>query len=165
MENLLRNVNVNKKVLMAVIVVNMLIISMYYSYALVQVNDIRDNNVVVNNGNKIDFTFASNVSGNKFTLDAGKSKTVTISLSSSETSDVKYKLYYITNGNGNVVVSSNENFNGNIVGGVMNKSKTITLTFKNTSNTGVEIFLGGHASSIDKDVVLQTYEHEIVISK
>ena len=82
MKNLNREINLNKKFIVIFMLVNIIALALYYSYALFQINVIQDNIVVVNTAPSIDlnFSIAEQPSSNNITLASGESKTITINL-------------------------------------------------------------------------------------
>ena len=137
------NKEINIKVIIFLLLVNILGISFYSSYALFEVSVVYDNVVIIKTGTVDIETTVSNSTDQTFTLSSGETKNVTVNLSSTASGSVGYKMYYdVTQGISNFIVTSTESFTNDIVEGVMTTSKTITFTFQNTGNEDLTIYLG-----------------------
>ena len=73
-----KEININKKFIILLILVNFLIIGLYYSYALFEISIIQDNVVVLKTGNVNITTTLTNYSNNTFTLASGETKEITV---------------------------------------------------------------------------------------
>ena len=90
--NLKREINLNKKFIIIMILVNLIALGLYYSYALFETKVIKDNVVVIKT---LSINITTDVSGyenNRITLLSGESKTLTINLESNYTSPNAYML-------------------------------------------------------------------------
>ena len=162
MKNLNREINLNKKFIVIFMLINIIALALYYSYALFQINVIQDNIVVVNTAPSIDlnFSIAEQPSSNNITLASGESKTITINLTSSSNSSVGYKLFYYKQPGDSstftVSYSGTETFANNILQGVMKSSKQLILTFTNTGSKSLTMTLGAKAGYAGSVIKLET---------
>ena len=143
MKNLNKEININKKFILILILINILIIGLYYSYALFQINVIQNNIVVLKTGG-INLSIQGQDT-NSISLAVGETKTITVNLTSPSTAEMKYKMYYdVTNGVSFFTVTSTEDFSttDNAVEGSITSNKTLTLTFENTGSAAITVVLG-----------------------
>ncbi len=142
--NLNKEININKKFIVLFLLVNIVALCFYYSYALFQVNVIKNNAIVINTSSSIPSitTTIDDTSLNTFTLSANSSKTVSVKITASTTSAMAYKMYYDVEGYGTFRVTSTESFPNNLVEGTFTNTKTISLTFTNSSSSDLTIILG-----------------------
>jgi len=161
--DLQRTININKKFIAIMILLSLISVMSYYSYALFQVNVVKNGVIIIRTGS-IDLTATvQDETNNTFTVTANSSKTVTINLTSTNTSEIGYKMYY-ENLTGELIVTSNETFTNNIVEGKMTTSKTITLTFTNSGTENVSITLGGLGGLAQYPIPIEDgNKHELVI--
>lgn len=161
--NLNRTINLNKKFIVLLFLVNIVALCLYYSYALFQVTVIQ-NNAVVLSTSTVNLTLSTNVTNNSFSLSSGET-TVNITLNSTNTSALGYKMYYTSStGNESLQVTSATEFNNYVVEGTMTSSKTFSLTFKNNGGDSV-ITLGAIGGVVGVPIVLQSGQHEIRLTK
>lgn len=164
MINLKKEINLNKKFVVILILVNVMMIFLYYSYALFQITVIQDNVVVIKTGTVNIVASIEGLDNPSFTLASGEVKTVTVNLNTTNEGDIAYKLYYVkTGGVSDFVVTSSESFTDNIVEGIMTTSKTIVLTFENTGSEELTIYLGAQAGLVGYDIELKQGT-ELIIS-
>jgi len=161
--DLQRTININKKFIVIMILLSLISVMSYYSYALFQVNVVKNGVIIIRTGS-IDLTATvQNETNNTFTVTANSSKTVTINLTSTNSSEIAYKMYY-ENLTGELTVTSNETFTDNIVEGKMTTSKTITLTFTNSGSDDVSITLGGLGGLAQYPIPIEDrFKHELII--
>ena len=163
--DLQREINLNKKFILILVLVCILTIGLYTSYAYFQISVIQ-NNVVVLQTASIDIT--TTISGYdtpSFTLNQGESKTITVNLSSTAAGDIGYKMYYdITSGISKFIVTSTTTFTNNIVEGEMNSTETITFTFQNTGSSNITITLGTQGGLTGSPITLEQGV-ELVLNK
>ena len=163
--DLQREINLNKKFILILVLVCILTIGLYTSYAYFQISVIQ-NNVVVLQTASIDIT--TTISGYdtpSFTLNQGESKTITVNLSSTAAGDIGYKMYYdITSGISKFIVTSTTTFTNNIVEGEMNSTETITFTFQNTGSSNITITLGAQGGLTGSPITLEQGV-ELVLNK
>ena len=163
--DLQREINLNKKFILILVLVCILTIGLYTSYAYFQISVIQ-NNVVVLQTASIDIT--TTISGYdtpSFTLNQGESKTITVNLSSTAAGDIAYKMYYdITSGISKFIVTSTTTFTNNIVEGEMNSTETITFTFQNTGSSNITITLGAQGGLTGSPITLEQGV-ELVLNK
>ena len=92
--DLQRTININKKFIVIMILLSLISVMSYYSYALFQVNVVKNGVIIIRTGS-IDLTATvENETNNTFTVTANSSKTVTINLTSTNSSEIAYKMYY-----------------------------------------------------------------------
>ena len=163
--DLQREINLNKKFILILVLVCILTIGLYTSYAYFQISVIQ-NNVVVLQTASIDIT--TTISGYdtpSFTLNQGESKTITVNLSSTADGDIAYKMYYdITSGISTFIVTSTTTFTNDIVEGEMNSTETITFTFQNTGSSNITITLGTQGGLTGSPITLEQGV-ELVLNK
>ena len=163
--DLQREINLNKKFILILVLVCILTIGLYTSYAYFQISVIQ-NNVVVLQTASIDIT--TTISGYdtpSFTLNQGESKTITVNLSSTADGDIAYKMYYdITSGISTFIVTSTTTFTNDIVEGEMNSTETITFTFQNTGSSNITITLGAQGGLTGSSITLEQGV-ELVLNK
>ena len=153
--DLKKEININKKVIIFLILLNVISISTYYSYALFQVNVIKHNAIILKTATSLDITTTiDNTTSDTFTLSGNSNKTVEVKLDTNGiTSALAYKMYYeITSGTSSFTVTSTENFTDNKVEGIMQPydrgndtkitGKVFSLTFTNKTNNNLTIKLG-----------------------
>ena len=167
MNYLQKDIKLNSKFILVLLLFNIIIIGIYYSYALFEITVIQNSIVKIETGT-IDITTAiTGYDTPSFTLATGETKNITVTLTSTATIDISYKMYYdITNGVSLFKVTSTTDFTttNNIVEGEMNTSKTITFTFQNTGNEDITITLGtqvglkGYPISLEQGIELKLNE-------
>jgi len=156
MKNLNKEININKKFIVMFVLLNFIIMGMYYSYALFQVSVIQDNVVVIKTGSVNITTSITDLDSSSFTLTSGETKTVTVNLNSTNEGNIEYKMYYdVTSGISDFIVTSTEVFTDDIVEGSMETTKTITFTFQNTGNNDITIQLGTQGGLSGYDIELK----------
>ena len=162
--NLNRTINLNKKFIVLLFLVNIIALCLYYSYALFQVTVIQNNAVVLSTGT-VDLTFSTNLTNNSFSLYNGNEITVNITLNSTNASAIGYKLYYTSStGKESLQVSSATEFDNYVVEGTMTSSKTFSLTFKNNGSYSI-ITLGAIGGVAGAPIELESGQHEIRLTK
>ena len=161
MNYLKKDIKLNTKFILVLLLINIIVIGVYYSYALFEITVIQNSVVKIETGT-IDIT--TSVSGSStptITLAAGESKTVTVNLTTDLTHDIAYKMYH--NGTSDLKVYSNTAFANNIVEGLMNQTKTIVFTFENTGTSSITFTLGTQGG-IKGNKINLTQGTQIVIS-
>ena len=154
--DLKREVNLNKKFILILVLVCVLTIGLYTSYAYFQISVIQNNVVVLQTASINITTVISGYDTPSFTLNQGESKTITINLSSTADGDIAYKMYYImTSGEATFDVTSTTSFTNDIVEGEMNKTETIVFTFENTGDSTITITLGTQGGLKDYPITLE----------
>ncbi|MBQ8471989.1 MAG: hypothetical protein IJ501_00630 [Bacilli bacterium] len=145
MKNLNKEININKKIIVLMILFTIITIGLYTSYALFEISVIQNNVVVIKTGTVDITTSITDLDTPTFTLTKGETKTITVNLTTSVTNDIGYKMYYdVTSGISlfNVTSTTDYTSTNNKVEGELNTSKTITFTFQNTGNEDLTITLG-----------------------
>ena len=150
--NLRKEINLNKKIIIGMILVNIIILGVYYSYALFEVNTIKNNVIVINTAAINITTEVVGYNNNRVTLNGGESKTLTINLTSNYSNSNTYLLYYkLISGENNIQSSSLT------TKGEMNGTITITCVVTNTGNSASTIEIGtkggiiGYNINVDND--------------
>lgn len=153
---LTKEFNLNKKIMIILVLVNIIIIYLGYSYALFRVSVIYDNVVVIKTG-KIDINVSiTGYSNSTISLSGGEKKDITVNLTNDLDIEVTYKMYYeILSGNSDIVVASIENFDDNILGGVMKSSKEINLILENKGINPVTISFGCEGGVVGHELILK----------
>ncbi len=163
-KNLNKEININKKFIIIMILFTLITIGLYTSYAYFQVSVIKDNVVVIKTTTINIETSVVGYSNNTFTLSAGESKTITVNLTSNQNRDIGYKMYYImTSGSNTFTANSSVSFPNSKVEGVMNTSKTITFIFKNTGTSSISIKLGTQGGLKDYSIPLDSGNNELMV--
>ena len=160
---LAKEINLNKKFILIFVLINIIALGLYYSYALFQVNVIKDNVIVIHTGT-INLTVSATgtgVSNNSFTLNSGETKEITINLSTTKTGEIGYKLYYTRVGTTTLEITPSRGFGSNVVAGTMTTSDSFTLTFKNTGNKNITITIGGIGGIAGYPIPLADGQNEI----
>ena len=161
--NLQKEINLNKKFILILVLVNIIALGLYYSYALFQVKVIKDNVIVINTGT-INLTVTTGETNNTFTVAAGETKTINVSLTTTNQSEIGYKLYYTASNSNALTITSPKDFQDNIVKGTFTTSDTFTLKFKNTGLSSVTITLGGIGGLAAYPITLESGQNEITLS-
>ena len=154
-----RELKINKKFIIILILVNILALTLYYSYALFEIRVIKDQVIVINSGSINLSVSVANETNNTFTVNQGETKIVTVNLTSTNNMDISYKLTYTTTSN-DLIIMASEYTDNNVVYGDMFESKTIYLTFKNTGSTDATISIGGRGGlkGLGSSISLETGE-------
>lgn len=163
--NLGKEINLNKKFIIIMVLLNIITIGMYYSYALFEVNVVK-NNVVVLRTLSIDVVTTitgEGASNNSFTIASGETKTVTVNLTTTQTDEIGYKMYYTTEGTPNLEIRSNAMFDNNILAGTMTSAKTFTLTIKNNGESSITLTLGTIGGLKQYPINLESGKNEIEV--
>ena len=149
-------VNLNKKFILILVLVCVLTIGLYTSYAYFQITVIQNNVVVLQTASIDIITNIEGYDNPTFTLNSGESKTITVNLSSTADGDIAYKMYYImTSGEATFDVTSTTSFTNDIVEGEMNKTETIVFTFENTGDSTITITLGTQGGLKEYPITLE----------
>ena len=149
-------VNLNKKFILILVLVCVLTIGLYTSYAYFQITVIQNNVVVLQTASIDIITNIEGYDNPSFTLNSGESKTITVNLSSTADGDIAYKMYYImTSGEATFEVTSTTSFTNDIVEGEMNKTETIVFTFENTGDSTITITLGTQGGLKEYPITLE----------
>ena len=138
-----KEINLNKKVIVFLVLMCVLSIGMYSSYAYYEVSVIKNSVIVLKTAEiKITTTVVSQ-ENNTFTIPKGGSKTLTVNLTTELTSQIAYKMYYeVVSGVSLFNVTSTTTFTNDIVEGDMTSSKSFSFTFTNTGQNDITIKLG-----------------------
>ena len=83
--DLQKTINLNKKFILIMVLLSLISVMSYYSYALFEINVVKNGVVVLRTGSIDLTTEVENETNNTFTVTANSSKTVTINLSSTNT--------------------------------------------------------------------------------
>ena len=161
-----KEINLNKKFIIILLFLTVITLGMYSSYAYYEVSVIK-NSVIVLKTAEVNLNIeVVNQKNNTFTIPKNDSITVTINLTSTSTSEIGYKLYYILNTNNtNYVVTSTEAFNNNAIEGTLTSSKQIALTFTNNSNEDISITLGANGGLKEYPMVVDKGEPLMISPK
>ena len=161
-----KEINLNKKFIIILLFLCVISIGMYSSYAYYEVSVIK-NSIIVLKTAEVNLNLeVVNHENNTFIIPKNDSITVTINLTSTSTSEIGYKLYYILNTNNtNYVVTSTETFNNNAIEGTLTSSKQIALTFTNNSNEDISITLGANGGLKEYPMVVDKGEPLMISPK
>ena len=160
-----KEINLNKKVIVFLVLMCVLSIGMYSSYAYYEVSVIKNSVIVLKTASINITTTVVNQQNNTFTIPAGGSKTLTVNLTTELTNQIAYKMYYeVTPEVSAFKVTSTETFTNNIVEGDMTSSKSFSFTFTNTGLNDITIKLGtqggltGYPITLDQGIELKLNE-------
>ncbi len=161
-----KEINLNKKFIIILLFLTVITLGMYSSYAYYEVSVIK-NSVIVLKTAEVNLNLeVVNHENNTFIIPKNDSITVTINLTSTSTSEIGYKLYYILNTNNtNYVVTSTETFNNNAIEETLTSSKQIALTFTNNSNEDISITLGANGGLKEYPMVVDKGEPLMISPK
>jgi len=81
-----KEINLNKKFILILILINIIIIGIYYSYALFQISIVKDDIVVLKTGT-IDIVTTIGYDNNEFTLSGGEEKVMQAEISIGQLQD------------------------------------------------------------------------------
>ncbi len=175
MKNLNREININKKVILVLVLVCVLALVFYSSYALFQISVIKDNVVVIKTGNiEIETTIndgskTSTISGlqtTDLTINSGESRNVTFNLSTSADGEIAYKMFYkLINGTGPFYITSTTNFEDGILTQKMNKATSFTLRIENKGSDTLKIAVGVKGGLADSEILLSNGNMAVILNK
>ena len=138
-----KEINLNKKVIVFLVLMCILSIGMYSSYAYYEVSVIKNSVIVLKTASINITTTVVNQENNTFTIPKGNSITLTVNLTTELTNQIGYKMYYeVVSGISLFNVTSTETFTNDIVEGDMTSSKSFSFTFTNTGQNDITIKLG-----------------------
>ena len=154
-----KEINLNKKFIIILLFLTVITLGMYSSYAYYEVSVIK-NSVIVLKTAEINLNLeVVNQENNTFTIPKNDSISITVNLTSTNTGEIGYKLYYILNTNNtDYDVASTETFNNNVIEGTLTSSKQITLTFTNNSSEDISITLGANGGLKEYPVLIEKGE-------
>ena len=161
MKDLNKTINLNKKFIIVLVLVNILIVSFYYSYALFEYRVIK-NGVVVLQTEQFNLTYSTNKTNNTLTIGAGQTDSITIILTG-DSEERGYKLWYTSSNKPNIEVTTSESYitTNYTVKGTFTSGKQITLTIKNTGNSSVTLTIGANFGWKEYEVLLEDGQNEI----
>ncbi|MBR3661210.1 MAG: hypothetical protein IKN63_04875 [Bacilli bacterium] len=157
-----KEININKKFILILILVNIIVLALYYSYALFEFNIIKNNVVTIKTGN-INFSISTNIDNNVLTLAPNEEKEVVVTMTSTEDKIIGYQLFYTSNNLPRLKVLASEEYPDYIVKGTFLTSKEVTLTFKNIGLESVNLTIGGRGGLENFPIILNEGESEIEI--
>ena len=138
-----KEIKINKYLIIFLLLVYVITIGLYTSYAYYEVSVIK-NGVVVIKTATIDIT--TNVvdqKNNTFTIPASSNITVTVNLTTELTNEIGYKMYYeVISGISPFNVTSTTTFTNDIVEANMTSSTQLQFTFTNLGSNDITIKLG-----------------------
>ena len=138
-----KEIKLNKYLIIFLLLVYVITIGLYTSYAYYEVSVIK-NGVVVIKTATIDIT--TNVvdqENNTFTIPASSNITVTVNLTTELTNEIGYKMYYeVISGISTFNATSTTNFTNDIVEANMTSSTQLQFTFTNLGSNDITIKLG-----------------------
>ncbi len=138
-----KEINLNKKIIVFLVLMCVLSIGMYSSYAYYEVSVIKNSVIVLKTASINITTTVVNQENNTFTIPKGSSITLTVNLTTELTNQIAYKMYYeVVSGISLFNVTSTETFTNNIVEGDMTSSKSFSFTFTNIGENDITIKLG-----------------------
>ena len=138
-----KEINLNKKIIVFLVLMCILSIGMYSSYAYYEVSVIKNSVIVLKTASINITTTVVNQENNTFTIPKGNSITLTVNLTTELTNQIGYKMYYeVVSGISLFNVTSTETFTNDIVEGDMTSSKSFSFTFTNTGQNDITIKLG-----------------------
>jgi len=157
--NLSKEININKKLIVAMLLINVIVLVSYFSYAYFQVSVIQDNVVVIQTGTINISTAIIGSSSPTVEIAEGETKEVSVTLFNDLNREVNYKMYYTSLSDmSKLEISSPEIFENNIVEGTMNTTKTIAFTFINNGTEPVKLTFGTQGGLAGYPIVLSQGE-------
>ena len=138
-----KEINLNKKIIVFLVLMCVLSIGMYSSYAYYEVSVIKNSVIVLKTASIDIVTDVVDKDDNTFTIPKGSSITLTVNLTTELTNQIGYKMYYeVVSGISLFDVTSTTTFPNDIVEGDMTSSKSFSFTFTNTGQNDITIKLG-----------------------
>ena len=155
MRFLQKEIKLSFKLIVILLLINVIVIGMYYSYALFEISVIQNNVVVIKTGTIDIVTEVVGYSNNTVTLNSGASIELTVNLSNDLNRDINYKLYYKKNSGDTFSFMSSDSYENNIVAGTMNTTEKLKFILKNTGSSNLSLTIGAQAGLVGHDIVLK----------
>jgi len=156
-----KEINLNKKIIVILLLINFLIIGLSYSYALFQTTIVKNNIVKIQSGDTTIKTNLNGYSDNIITFASGESKTINVTLTNPNVDyNILYKMYYtIENGSGTIIATNTTDSPS----GEMKGEKTLAITLQNNNTTEITIKVATKGALINSSITLTTGEYEIIV--
>lgn len=167
MENLNKEINLNKKIIILLILANIIVLGASYSYALFETKVIKNNVVVIKTANIVMNLTSNDLTNNKtLTLAGNETKKINIKITNESNHDALARLYYIGNIS-NITFTSETDFKDeNKIGiGKINskQSKELTISIKNNTSNSITIELGAQEGLIGYELELKEGRNSVIL--
>ncbi|MGN0993000.1 MAG: hypothetical protein ACI4PE_03680 [Bacilli bacterium] len=138
-----KEIKINKFFIIILLLVCVITLGLYTSYAYYEVSVIKNGVVVIKTGTFDITTEVVDKTNNTFTIPASSNITVTVNLTTDLTNEIGYKMYYeVISGISTFNVTSTTTFTNDIVEANMTSSKQLQFTFTNLGSNDLTIKLG-----------------------
>ena len=144
MNNMLnKEIKLNKFFIIILLLVCVITLGLYASYAYYEISIIKNGVVVIQTATIDITTEVVGKTDNTFTIPANSNITVTVNLTTELTNEIGYKMYYeVISGVSTFNATSTTTFTNDIVEANMTSSKQLQFTFTNLGPTDLTIKLG-----------------------
>jgi len=154
-----REININKKMIIMLLLINILVIAFGSSYALFQTSILKDNVIRLQAGNTNIITTIDSYIDNLITLASGETKTLNITLSNITDYDILYQMYYtVESGIGTITTTELSS----APKGTMNNTKTLAITIQNNNVSEITIKVATKGALINSSITLESNEYQFI---
>jgi len=154
-----KTIDLNKKVIIILVIINLLIIGISYSYALFETTITKKDFLKIQLGNTDIETTIENYSDNLITLASGESKTLNVTLSNITEYDILYQIYYtVESGTGTIITTELTDASK----GTMNNTKTLAITIQNNNSSDITIKVATKGALVNSSITLESNEYEFI---
>lgn len=144
--------NISKWYLLIVVLIGILVLGFYYSYAMFTVDKVKSNAVSIVTG-ELNYTL-SGITNNQITVAGNSSVSTTITVNSLNSIESKYQLYYLFLNNITVgYVNDNDLPYGQI--GTSGTTKTVRIIVTNTSSSSQTVTIGIAGGLVNNELTLE----------
>ena len=138
-----KEIKLNKYLIIFLLLVYVITIGLYTSYAYYEVSVIKNGVVVIKTATMDIATNVVDQENNTFTIPANSNITVTVNLTTELTNEIGYKMYYeVISGISTFNATSTTTFTNDIVEANMTSSNQLQFTFTNLGSNDITIKLG-----------------------
>ena len=138
-----KEIKLNKYLIIFLLLVYVITIGLYTSYAYYEVSVIKNGVVVIKTATMDIATNVVDQENNTFTIPANSNITVTVNLTTELTNEIGYKMYYeVISGISTFNATSTTTFTNDIVEANMTSSTQLQFTFTNLGSNDITIKLG-----------------------
>ena len=150
-----KEIKLNKYLIIFLLLVYVITIGLYASYAYYEVSVIKNGVVVIQTATIDITTNVVNQENNTFTIPANSNITVTVNLTTELTNEIGYKMYYeVISGVSTFNATSTTTFTNDIVEANMTSSKQLQFTFTNLGSNDITIKLGTKGGLANYPIIL-----------
>ena len=144
--------NISKWYLLIVVLIGILVLGFYYSYAMFTVDKVKSNAVSIVTG-ELNYTL-SGITNNRITVAGNSGVSTTITVNSLNSIESKYQLYYLSLNNITVgYVNDNDLPYGQI--GTSGTTKTVRIIVTNTSSSSQMVTIGIAGGLVNNELTLE----------